>query len=219
MWAIIDCYSLIARKFKDGAGNKMTRWILRHVERACQNAAIPLNLSEARSGPSPLEHPTGQWSLPAPATGKTACQPALMTPADVLVTTIGTMLRNVWTYLCVGAGGAMGTMLRFWISGVVAQAYGERFPTGTLVINITGSFVIGLFATLTGPDGRMMAGPLPRQFFMIGICGGYTTFSSFSLQNAQPGARRPMGYAALNIGLSVALCLIGVWLGFSPAKP
>jgi fluoride exporter len=126
------------------------------------------------------------------------------------------MLRNVWTYLCVGAGGAMGTMLRFWISGVVAQAYGERFPTGTLVINITGSFVIGLFATLTGPDpnGRMLVGPLPRQFFMIGICGGYTTFSSFSLQTLNLAREGQWGYAALNIGLSVALCLIGVWLGF-----
>jgi len=124
------------------------------------------------------------------------------------------MLRDCWNYLCVGAGGAMGTILRFWISGMIAQAYGERFPTGTLVINITGSFVIGLFATLTGPEGRWMVGSLPRQFFMIGICGGYTTFSSFSLQTLNLARDGQWGYAALNIGLSLALCLIGVWLGF-----
>jgi fluoride exporter len=124
------------------------------------------------------------------------------------------MLRNLWTYLWVGAGGAMGTILRFWISGVVAQAYGERFPMGTLVINITGSFVIGFFATLTGPEGRWLVGSLPRQFFMIGICGGYTTFSSFSLQTLNLAREGQWGYAMLNIGLSVVLCLIGVWLGF-----
>src|SRR5271166_415301 len=117
------------------------------------------------------------------------------------------MLRNLWTYLCVGAGGFIGTILRYWISGVVAQAYGERFPTGTLVINITGSFIIALFSTLTGPDGRLMAGSLERQFFMIGICGGYTTFSSFSLQTLNLAREGQWGYAVLNIGLSVGLCL------------
>lgn len=116
--------------------------------------------------------------------------------------------------MCIGAGGALGTMLRFWISGVVAQAYGERFPTGTLVINVTGSFVIGVFATVTGPEGRMMAPPLARQFFMIGICGGYTTFSSFSLQTLNLAREGQWGYAALNVGLSLLLCLGGVWLGF-----
>jgi CrcB protein len=124
------------------------------------------------------------------------------------------MLRDCWNYLCIGAGGALGTMLRFWVSGVVAQAYGERFPTGTLVINVSGSFIIGLFATLTGPEGRWMVGSLPRQFFMIGICGGYTTFSSFSLQTLNLARDGQWGYAMLNAGLSLVLCLGGVWLGF-----
>ena len=108
----------------------------------------------------------------------------------------------------------LGTILRFWVSGVVAQAFGERFPTGTLVINVTGSFIIGVFATLTGPEGRMMVRPLGRQFFMIGICGGYTTFSSFSLQTLNLAREGQWGYAALNVGLSLLLCLGGVWLGF-----
>ncbi len=124
------------------------------------------------------------------------------------------MLRDCWTYLCIGSGGALGTMLRFWISGVVAQAFGERFPAGTLVINVTGSFIIGLFATLTGPDGKWLVGSLPRQFFMIGICGGFTTFSSFSLQTLNLARDGEWGYAILNVGLSLLLCLGGVWLGF-----
>ena len=124
------------------------------------------------------------------------------------------MIRDLWKYVCVGFGGALGTILRFWLSGLIAQAYGERFPMGTLVINVTGSFIIGIFATLTGPDGRLMVGSIPRQFFMIGICGGYTTFSSFSLQTLNLAREGQWGYAALNVGLSVLLCLLGVWLGF-----
>jgi len=124
------------------------------------------------------------------------------------------MLRDFWNTLCIGAGGALGTMLRFWLSGVIAQAFGERFPAGTLVINVTGSVVIGIFAALTGPEGRLMVRPLGRQFFMIGICGGYTTFSSFSLQTLNLAREGQWAYAALNVGLSVLLCLAGVWLGF-----
>jgi CrcB protein len=124
------------------------------------------------------------------------------------------MLRDLWNYLCVGAGGAIGTILRFWLSGVVAHAYGEHFPTGTLVINITGSFVIGIFAAFAPPEGRWLVSPLSRQFFMIGICGGYTTFSSFSLQTLNLARDGQWGLAALNVFLSVALCLLGVWLGF-----
>jgi CrcB protein len=124
------------------------------------------------------------------------------------------MLRDFFNTLCIGAGGALGTMMRFWLGGMVAQAYGERFPVGTLVINVTGSFVIGVFATMAGPEGRMMVSPLKRQVFMIGICGGYTTFSSFSLQTLNLARDGQWGYAALNVGLSVLLCLGGVWLGF-----
>ncbi|MGA3170254.1 MAG: fluoride efflux transporter CrcB [Chthoniobacteraceae bacterium] len=124
------------------------------------------------------------------------------------------MLRDFWNTLCIGAGGALGTILRFWLGGVIAQAFGERFPTGTLVINVTGSMVIGFFAAMTGPEGRMIVKPLGRQFFMIGVCGGYTTFSSFSLQTLNLAREGQWGYAGLNVGLSVLLCLVGVWLGY-----
>jgi CrcB protein len=113
----------------------------------------------------------------------------------------------------VAAGGALGSVSRFWLSGVVARHYGETFPWGTLLINVTGSFAIGFFATLTGPDGRWIAPSTLRQFVMIGICGGYTTFSSFSLQTFNLMQNNEWGRAGLNTVASVTLCLLAVWLG------
>jgi len=117
------------------------------------------------------------------------------------------------TYIWVAVGGAIGTLGRYWLSGVVARAIGETFPWGTLVINVTGSFIIGFFATLTGPDGRIFAPTDVRQFVMIGICGGYTTFSSFSLQTLNLMHDGEWLYAGANIVLSVVACLIAVWVG------
>ena len=85
-------------------------------------------------------------------------------------------------YVWVAIGGAIGSVARFWGSEVVARLIGETFPWGTIIVNIVGSFVIGFAATAMGPDGRMFAGATPRQFVMAGLCGGFTTFSSFSLQ-------------------------------------
>ena len=112
----------------------------------------------------------------------------------------------------------LGTTGRYWLSGVVARLIGETFPWGTLVINISGSFVIGFFATLTGPDGRVFVGSTARQFVMIGICGGYTTFSSFSLQTLNLVNDGEWVSAGGNVVLSVALCLIAVWVGFMIAS-
>jgi fluoride exporter len=119
----------------------------------------------------------------------------------------------VENFIWVAIGGALGTSGRYWLSGMVAQTIGETFPWGTLIINVTGSFVIGLFATLTGPDGRVFVGSTGRQFVMTGICGGYTTFSSFSLQTLNLINDGEWLRAGGNIGLSVALCLLAVWLG------
>jgi fluoride exporter len=117
------------------------------------------------------------------------------------------------SYMWVAIGGALGTTARYWLSGVVARSVGETFPWGTLVINVTGSFVIGFFGALTGPDGRLFVGSTARQFVMIGMCGGYTTFSSFSLQTLNLMNEGEWFRAAANIGLSVLLCLIAVWVG------
>ena len=86
-------------------------------------------------------------------------------------------------YPLVPVGGALGSATRFLISGLVANRIGSALPWGTFVVDVTGSFGIGFFATLTGPEGVMSANSCSRQFVMAGICGGYTTFSSFSLQN------------------------------------
>ena len=116
-------------------------------------------------------------------------------------------------YIWVALGGAIGTTGRYWLSGVAARTFGETFPWGTLIINVTGSFIIGFFFTLTGPDGRLYVGSNIRQFVLVGICGGYTTFSSFSLQTLNLMNDGEWFRAGGNIGLSLVLCLIAVWAG------
>ena len=112
-------------------------------------------------------------------------------------------------------GGALGSMARFWVSGLVATSVGGTFPWGTIIINITGSFVIGLFSGLMSPpEGRWLASSNTRVFLTYGICGGYTTFSSFSLQTLTLAQDRQWARAGANVGLSVVLCLMGVWLGY-----
>ena len=120
-------------------------------------------------------------------------------------------------YLLVAIGSALGGTSRYWLSGVIASRIGETFPWGTMIINITGSFAIGLFGTLTGPEGRLFVPGPWRQFFMIGVCGGYTTFSSFSLQTLALAQGGEWAKAGFNIAGSVILCLIGVWLGHTGA--
>lgn len=116
-------------------------------------------------------------------------------------------------YLLIALGGALGSVARFWLSGLVAHQFGEMFPWGTLVVNVTGSFIIGFFFTLAGPEGRMFAGGNARQFVMSGICGGYTTFSSFSLQTLTLARDGEWLRAGGNVLGSVACCLVAVWAG------
>jgi fluoride exporter len=119
-------------------------------------------------------------------------------------------------YLWVASGGALGSVGRYWLSGVVAARVGETFPWGTLVANVTGSFVIGFVAALASPEGRLdsTSRVFASQFFLAGVCGGYTTFSSFSLQTLNLLRAGEWLYAGGNVLLSVILCLIGVWLGY-----
>lgn len=116
-------------------------------------------------------------------------------------------------YILVMLGGSLGTGARFWASGFVAERAGEFFPLGTLVVNVTGSFVIGFFAAFSDPEGPLLVSPRFRQFFMIGVCGGYTTFSSFSLQTLGLIREGDWFRASLNTVLSFACCLTAVWLG------
>jgi CrcB protein len=117
------------------------------------------------------------------------------------------------TYLLVAIGGALGSVARFWVGGVIGARFGETFPWGTILINITGSFVIGAIFSLTDTGGRWLAPPTTRVFLMTGICGGYTTFSSFSLQTLTLAQRGEWFKAGANCVLSLVLCLVAVWLG------
>jgi CrcB protein len=117
------------------------------------------------------------------------------------------------TYLWIALGSAIGGMSRYGVSRIFTFWFGETFPWGTLACNVTGSFIIGILAGLTGPDGRVLVSPDIRQFMLVGFCGGYTTFSSFSLQTLALIREGDMVEAGVNIVLSIVLCLIFVWLG------
>lgn len=116
-------------------------------------------------------------------------------------------------YFWIFLGSGLGGVARFALSGLVAHRFGETFPWGTFVINVSGSFLIGFIATLTEPEGRILVGATARQFFLTGILGGYTTYSSFSLQTlalARDGEWMRAGGNALG---TFTLCFIAVWLG------
>jgi CrcB protein len=118
------------------------------------------------------------------------------------------------TYLLVALGGAIGSVMRFWIASLMLARVGAAFPWGTLLINITGSFLIGLFyGIMVQPDGAPLAPVNTRAFFMVGICGGYTTFSAFSLETFNLARSGEWFRAGAYCVASVALCLVAVWLG------
>lgn len=108
-------------------------------------------------------------------------------------------------YLWIALGSALGGVLRFWVSAVVGARLGQAH-LGTVCVNVSGSFVIGFIAAL-GPQ------PFTRQLFMIGLLGGYTTFSSFSLQTLELAHEGRWAIAGSNVALSVVLSLAAVWLG------
>ena len=118
------------------------------------------------------------------------------------------------SYLWVSLGGAIGSAARFWVSGVVADRLGPTFPFGTLTVNVTGSLVIGVLAALADPAGRSFLTPSAREFLMIGVCGGYTTFSSFSIQTLALAQEGEWWRAGTNAVASFAFCLLAVWFGY-----
>ena len=129
------------------------------------------------------------------------------------------MTASPLTWLAVAAGGALGSMARFWLTGAMTALTGPRFPYGTLLINILGSFVIGLVAAIGLTPERMGLHADLRIFLMVGICGGFTTFSSFSLQTLELIQSGDTASALLYIAASVALCLLFVSLGWWLGRP
>ena len=124
--------------------------------------------------------------------------------------------RIAMLYAWVSAGSVVGGLTRYLVG--LALDTGPGFPVATLFINATGSLIIGFYATLTGPDGRMLARPEHRQFVMTGFCGGYTTFSAFSLETFRL-VHGGMKYTALAYVASSVVCwLVSVWLGHMMAS-
>jgi len=126
-------------------------------------------------------------------------------------------------YLLIALGGAVGSVARYWLSGVVETQTGSAFPWGTLLVNISGCVVIGFFAGLGASGARWFASHEARGLLLVGLCGGYTTFSAFSLQTLELLRAGDWLRAASYILASVVVCLLGVWLGqllatsFSPS--
>ena len=130
-------------------------------------------------------------------------------------------LQKVWdtagSYIAVALGSIVGGVARYLVSVVFLSQLGGGFPWGTLFVNVTGSFIIGFYAALTGPDGRLFVSPRQRQFVMVGICGGYTTFSAFSLETLRLVQSGDIQAASLNLFVSVVGWLAAVWLGHALA--
>jgi fluoride exporter len=118
-------------------------------------------------------------------------------------------------YLAVGLGSAIGGTARWLVSGLVEGWLGSGFSWGTLFVNVTGSFLIGFYAALAAPGGRLFPGPRQRHFVMDGICGGYTTFSIFSLEALRFAQAGSIGLAGLHVGASLVGWLVAVWAGFA----
>jgi CrcB protein len=136
------------------------------------------------------------------------------TPATAIGSPWSDFRHAMGLYVAVALGSVIGAVLRAIASLVILHHLGPTFPWGTLFANITGSFVIGFYAALTGPDGRVFAGARQRQFVMTGICGGYTTFSVFSLETLRLLQIGNLTAAALNVGVSIISWLAAVWLGY-----
>lgn len=115
--------------------------------------------------------------------------------------------------ICVVLGSALGGIARYFLSGVVARRVGETFPWGTLLVNVSGALLIGIFAALALDHASLFASPNPWLFAVTGFLGCYTTVSSFSLQTlalARDGENgRAVGYVAASVALSIAAVAAG----------
>ena len=132
---------------------------------------------------------------------------ALAAPADFA----GSAMTS---YLWVALGGALGSMARFGLSGFAARTFGTAFPWGTLIVNVVGSLAIGVAAALVTADGRALVAGDIRAFVVVGVLGGFTTFSAFSLETLALARHSGWLAAGTNVVASVALCLLAVSLGY-----
>jgi len=117
-------------------------------------------------------------------------------------------------YVWVALGGALGSVARYGCSGFFTRLAGGTFPLGTMVVNVTGAILIGFLAAMSMPEGRVLLAPSARLFTMTGICGGYTTFSTFSLETFNLLRDGDWFRAGANVLFSVMLCLVAVMIGY-----
>lgn len=130
-----------------------------------------------------------------------------------MISLLSALLRH--PYLLAGLGGAIGSVGRVMMTNLITRWTGDEFPFGTIVVNVTGAILMGLIAGYSVSDpGKLLFSPAARTFLMIGVLGGYTTFSSFSLQTFLLLEQGNLSGALLNILLSVTLCVAGIWIGF-----
>jgi len=115
-------------------------------------------------------------------------------------------------------GGFLGTGMRYGLNGWVAQRFGETFPWGTLSVNVAGSFVVGVLYFACGPDSPFIVSATTRQFLLAGILGGFTTFSSFSIQTLNLIKDGELGAAGANVVGSVVLGLLAAFAGDALAR-
>jgi CrcB protein len=129
--------------------------------------------------------------------------------------------RTFWdktgSYISVALGSIVGAVARFLVSVLSVSQFGDGFPWGTLFVNVTGSFLIGFYAALTGPDGRLLVSARQRLFVMVGICGGYTTFSSFSLETLRLAQSGNVRTAFVYLLVSAVTWIASVWIGYALA--
>ena len=123
---------------------------------------------------------------------------------------------NMQKTILIGLAGLAGTLLRYWLSGFVARQYGETFPWGTMAVNLIGCFVTGAVFYLT--EERFLISPAVRTVVLIGLLGGFTTFSSYGLQTFTLLREGEFGLATLNVAVSNVAGLMMVWLGYVSSK-
>ena len=145
-----------------------------------------------------------------PSSGQTEKQPA---SRGRRAPRLQTFWDKAGSYIAVALGSIVGAVARFLVSVVSVSQFGDGFPWGTLFVNITGSLAIGFYAALTGPDGRVFASPRQRQFVMVGICGGYTTFSAFSLETLRFVQSGKVETAFIYLLVSTVTWIASVWIG------
>ena len=111
----------------------------------------------------------------------------------------------------IAGGGAIGALMRFWISNSIYAMYGRDFPYGTLIVNVVGSFLMGVLFVLL--NERFSLDPAWRAALLIGLLGAFTTFSTFSMETLNLFLAGEISKAAMNIILSVVMCIVATWLG------